>query len=116
MHRVEDSKLFSVRSSDLRGRNFRGCKKHHEDALHNTLPPHREVGSDGRLLASSRAIPSGAVTLRSLPLSQSGCPSLLGPCLLVVSAASASLRWLQSPRLAAWLPESGIDLEASVRD
>ena len=71
-----------------------------------TLPPHREVGSDGRLLASSRAIPSGAVTLRSLPLSQSGCPSLLGPCLLVVSTASSRVRWLQKPHLAVRLPDS----------
>jgi hypothetical protein len=76
-----------------------------------TLLPHRKVGSDGRLLASSRAIPAGAVTLRSIPLSQSGCPSLLGPCLLVVSAERVS-----KFRLAANSPHDGIDLEASVRD
>lgn len=79
MHRVETSKLLSVRPP-----TFAAARAHVRTCVPSCVLPHREVGSDSRLLASSRAIPSGAVTLRSLPLSQSGCPSLLGPCLLVV--------------------------------
>jgi len=57
----------------------------HRSGRPETPAPHHEVGSDGRLLASSRAIPSGAVALRSVPLSHSGCPSRLGPCPLAVA-------------------------------
>lgn len=49
-----------------------------------TQAPHREVGSSCRPFTSIRAIPTGAVALRSFPLSCSGCPSRLGPCLPAV--------------------------------
>ena len=55
-----------------------------------TQAPHREVGSNYRLIVSLRAIPTGAVALRSIPLSCSGCPSHLGPCLPVVTSSQAT--------------------------
>jgi hypothetical protein len=41
--------------------------------------PHREVGSDYRLIATSRANSTGAVTLRSVPLVHSGFPNRRSP-------------------------------------
>lgn len=55
-----------------------------------TQAPHREVGSNYRLIVSLRAIPTGAVALRSIPLSCSGCPSHLGPCLPVIASSQAT--------------------------